>query len=1094
MLRTVAIVFLGVGLPGSHICCLANEQSADFTSRVRGAAERALPFLEIASAETARRRRCFTCHGQAMPALVFAEAQKHGFHINQENLTRQLDHTYAHLKRSKKQYTDGRGTGGQVDTAGWALWGLETGERESDEVTDPVVDYLLAKQNNNGYWPCSSNRPPSEKSVFASSYLALRSIEVFGRKAHEAKAAAAKVNATEWLEKAQPKDTEDRVFKLLSLPYVDLHDRSDELIAELTRQQRADGGWAQLPDMDSDAYATATVLYALAESGTAPTDAVYRRGLEYLLKHQLDDGSWHVKSRSKPFQLYFETGYPHGKDQFISTTAACWATLALMHALPEQDVAPIETLAGTMPVEWPESDLSGRLMVGAHRFVDSRIKAANDRRRELKFDDEQRTELRKELQTLLGVVEKRLPSRLERFGEELLPAWSGSSGQDASPTLISESATAGVYQVRWPVFANVFGEGLYVQQKMQSVGLCIVVPDADQSPEQLLGLANGLEPDQQIGVRLAANGFDLLIPAIISRDKFQTSDDRTKRADLTSREWIYRQAFHMGRHVIGYDVQRVLAAVDWFTEHNELMTSIGIVGYGEGGLIALHAAALDNRIKATLASGYFNSSDAAWSEPIYRNVWRRSVSHGNAEVASLISPRALFVEHSEFPAVSGHKGDIRTPAVDQVRTEFKRIQYGECKVWPQLFVGENDAPATRWSAKTLAAFLACFDVEDVAAAADFSRDARTEAAVRIAERQARTVQQAEDHVQSLVRRSEHVRDEFFLYKVRPEWQNRRWSTDKTHDTEVGADFVKASRRYREQFSTQAMGHFDVPLLPPNARTRKVTETDKWIAYDVVLDVHDSLFAWGTLVVPNDLMPSERRPVVVCQHGRNGVPRDTIDNGRSAYNDYAARLAERGFITFAPHNLYRGEDRYRWLDRKANALGCTLFSFIIASHDQTLKWLDSLPFVDGNRIAFYGLSYGGETAVRVPTILEKYCLSICSGDFNQWTRKVASTDQPFSFMRTIEWEMPYWNLGHTFDYAEMTYLMFPRPFMVERGHHDGVGRDRWVAHEFAKVRWLYAQFGMSDRVAIDFFQGGHSINGEATFDFLHKHLNRPKPKL
>lgn len=1093
MLRTVAIVFLGLCLPAGHIRCLAAEESANFTSRVHSAVERALPLLEIASAETARRRRCFTCHGQALPAVVFAESLKHGFHIDQKNLTRQLDHTYAHLERSKKQYTDGRGTGGQVDTAGWALWGLEAGERESDGVTDPVIDYLFGKQNQNGNWPCSSNRPPSEKSVFAASYLALRSIEAFGQDTHNAKAAAAKVKAKRWFEKAEPKDTEDRVFKLLSLPYVGLDDRSETLAAELISQQRPDGGWAQLPEMDSDDYATATVLYALANSGTAATNAVYRRGLDYLLKSQLDDGSWHVKSRSRPFQLYFETGYPHGKDQFISTTAACWATLALMHALPEQAPAPIETLAGTKPVEWPESDLSGRLMVGAHKFIDSCIKAANKKRRELTFDGDQRKALRTELRTLLGVVEKRLPPRLERFGEELLPPWFKPSGQNANPALVSASETAIVYQVRWPVFANVIGEGLYVQQKNQSVGLCIVVPDADQSPEQLLGLADGLEPGEQIATRLAANGFDLLIPAVISRKKLQTSDDRTKRADQTSREWIYRQAFHMGRHVVGYDVQRVLAAVDWWTVHNDLHLTMGIVGYGEGGLIAMHAAAIDRRIKATLISGCFDSSDAAWSEPIYRNVWRRSVSHGNAEVASLISPRALFVEHSEFPAVSGHKGDIRTPTVDQVRAEFKRIQYGESRVQPQLFAADRDAPTTRWSDKTLAAFFAYFDAEEISKATEFSRDARTEAAVKIVERQARTVQQAEDHVQSLVRKSEHVRDEFFLYNVKPEWQNRRWSTHKAHDTEAGDSFIDATKQYRELFATQAMGRFDAPLLPPNARTRKVTETARWAAYDVVIDVHDSLFAWGTLVVPKDLKPGERRPVVVCQHGRNGVPRDTIDNGKTAYNDYAAKLAERGFITFAPHNLYRGEDRYRWLDRKANAIGCTLFSFIIASHDQTLKWLESLPFVDGNRIAFYGLSYGGETAVRVPTILEKYCLSICSGDFNQWTRKVASTDQPFSFMRTIEWEMPYWNLGHTFDYAEMTYLMFPRPFMVERGHHDGVSRDRWVAHEFAKVRWLYAQFGMSDRVAINFFQGGHSINGEATFDFLHKHLKWPKPK-
>src|SRR4029079_7305202 len=146
-------------------------------------------------------------------------------------------------------------------------------------------------------------------------------------------------------------------------------------------------------------------------------------------------------------------------------------------------------------------------------------------------------------------------------------------------------------------------------------------------------------------------------------------------------------------------------------------------------------------------------------------------------------------------------------------------------------------------------------------------------------------------------------------------------------------------------------------------------------------------------------------------GRNGVPRGTLDANNPAYNNFAATPAERGFITFAPHNLCRVDDRYRWLSRKANTVKATLFSFIIAQHDQILRWLGTQPFVDPKRIAFYGLSYGGETAVRVPTILDKYCLSICSGDFNQWTTKVAATDERFSFMRTIEWEMPYWNLGH-----------------------------------------------------------------------------------
>src|SRR5438093_7585828 len=109
---------------------------------------------------------------------------------------------------------------------------------------------------------------------------------------------------------------------------------------------------------------------------------------------------------------------------------------------------------------------------------------------------------------------------------------------------------------------------------------------------------------------------------------------------------------------------------------------------------------------------------------------------------------------------------------------------------------------------------------------------------------------------------------------------------------------------------------------------------------------------------------------------------------------------------------------------------------------------------------------------------------------QYFSRMAGTDEPFSFMRSIEWEMPYWNLGHTFDYAEMTYLIAPRPFMIERGHLDRVGVDSWVNYEYGKTLWLYAQLGLADRTEIEFFQGGHSINGEGTIEFLQKHLNWP----
>jgi hypothetical protein len=246
-------------------------------------------------------------------------------------------------------------------------------------------------------------------------------------------------------------------------------------------------------------------------------------------------------------------------------------------------------------------------------------------------------------------------------------------------------------------------------------------------------------------------------------------------------------------------------------------------------------------------------------------------------------------------------------------------------------------------------------------------------------------------------------------------------------------------------------------------------------------------------VPKDLKPGERRPVVVCQHGLEGRPQDVVNPRESTpyYHSFGAQLADRGFIVYAPQNPYIGQDKFRVLQRKANPLGLSLFSFIVRQHERTLDWLATLPFVDADRIGFYGLSYGGKTAMRVPAILQRYALSICSGDFNEWIWKNARVDFPASYLFSGEYEMYEFNLGNTFNYAEMAALIAPRPFMVERGHHDGVGIDEWVAYEYAKVRRLYAGLKLPEHTAIEFFNRGHEINGKGTFEFLEEHLKWPR---
>lgn len=729
-----------------------------------------------------------------------------------------------------------------------------------------------------------------------------------------------------------------------------------------------------------------------------------------------------------------------------------------------------------------EEEMSVRMLDGLHAFIERKIADSVQHRpkfwkRNLSAGGDYAASVepnRQRFQQMIGAVDPRASRdnpRMERWGD------------DDCLALVAETDGYQVYQVRWPVLEGVEGEGLLLEPRKMPAAQVVALPDADQSPEQLAGIAPGIAAESQFARRLAEAGCRVVIPTLIDRADEWSGNDAVAYTNQPHREWIYRQAYQMGRHVIGYEVQKVQAVVDWFASRAK--TKIGVAGYGEGGLIALYAAAIDVRIDTCLASGCFGPHEAIWDEPLYRNLFGYLREFGDAEVASLIAPRVLIVEHSEFPKVAGPPaqrqgrrggaaaGKLTTPTAQAVFTEFERmVEFVPASATNRHLIRREDfGPVTPGWILSIDAF--CKSLGTGWSAAD-QLPAVAHQTPAADKRQRRQVNALEEHVQRLVRGADRVRDRFFLSQA-------------AADPKSPEKFIASLPRYRKHLREELLGTFDDRLLPANPRMQKLYEREKWTAYDVELDVFPDVFAWGVLLVPNDLRPGEKRPVIVCQHGRNGLPHDVIEGDKPAYHDFAARLADRGFITFAPHNPYRGEDRYRFLSRKANAVKGSLFSFILAQHEQILNWLEGLPQVDPQRIAFYGLSYGGETAVRVPPLLERYCLSICSADFNDWARKVASTDAPYSFMFTIEWEMPYFNLGSTFNYAEMACLMYPRPFMVERGHNDGVAPDEWVAYEYAKVRRLYDQFGLGDKTEIEFFNGNHTINGQGTFRFLERHL-------
>lgn len=308
---------------------------AQDAAELRKAVDRAIPLLEKGAAGSMNERSCFTCHNLGAPVLALAAARERAFRIDEAQFKAMLDHTEASLKKSRDAYAKGKGQGGQADTAGWALWTLEAGGWKPDDTTAAVAHYLTVYDKEKGYWKNVSTRPPSEASPFTTTFLGIAALRAFA--ADKAGAAERIDRAKTWLLTARPKDTEDRVFRLRALDYAGAESAETRSAAkELLAAQRDDGGWAQLPDGDSDAYATGSVLAALAQAGgVAAADGAYRKGISWLLKTQKDDGSWHVKSRSKPFQAYFESGFPHGKDQFISSQASSWAVVALALACPK---------------------------------------------------------------------------------------------------------------------------------------------------------------------------------------------------------------------------------------------------------------------------------------------------------------------------------------------------------------------------------------------------------------------------------------------------------------------------------------------------------------------------------------------------------------------------------------------------------------------------------------------------------------------------------------------------------------------------------------------------------------------------------------
>jgi ankyrin repeat protein len=301
----------------------------------RAAVERALPGLQRSDVTFLKKAGCVSCHNNTLTAMAVARARTRGVAVDEQVARGQKQAIGRFVASWRNRLLQGIGIPGEHDTVSYILLGLSAEGYAADEATDAMVRFLRGRQAADGHWPIDGHRPPIESSDIEVTAASMRSIQLYAPPSERTACEAAVRRAAEWLAKVDPLSTEDRAFQLLGLGWSKAPKHTIEKAAHaLIAEQRPDGGWAQLAGLASDAYATGQALTALVESGgITVADASYRRGAAYLLSTQRADGSWFTRSRAIAIQPFFESGFPYGRDQFISAAATNWATMALATAI-----------------------------------------------------------------------------------------------------------------------------------------------------------------------------------------------------------------------------------------------------------------------------------------------------------------------------------------------------------------------------------------------------------------------------------------------------------------------------------------------------------------------------------------------------------------------------------------------------------------------------------------------------------------------------------------------------------------------------------------------------------------------------------------
>jgi hypothetical protein len=306
---------------------------------IQAAVPASLPLLQRTDASFVPKAGCFSCHNQSLEAMAVGLARKHGFPVDEQTSARQVKVNAGAIEGARDLLHQGFFVpmlNANPSILAYALLGLDAEGYKPDLTTDAAAMYIQTHQMADGHWAFGpESRPPLCADTLAQTVLSMRALQLYAPRVDQAAYGKSIRLAAAWIAEFRPRTNYDLAWRLQGLVW---GGKSKDAIlkarTDLMAAQRSDGGWPDIPSMESGAFTTGLAMMAIESSGLPVSDAAYQQGVRYLLNTQLEDGSWHVRSRAAGFQPYFDNGFPHGVDQWISAAGTSLATIALSLAAP----------------------------------------------------------------------------------------------------------------------------------------------------------------------------------------------------------------------------------------------------------------------------------------------------------------------------------------------------------------------------------------------------------------------------------------------------------------------------------------------------------------------------------------------------------------------------------------------------------------------------------------------------------------------------------------------------------------------------------------------------------------------------------------